>query len=178
VGLERHAVGGVPYGGDHPQPVVGADRAERDLDQLDRTITDLRSTIFHLTTPIGSASTQLQECVAEAADRLGHEPTLQVIGDLDAVAPAVLDELVPTLSEALSNVARHAQATATEVTIDIGAESVVLTVTDDGVGIDPTAPRGNGLTNVEARAELLGGVASITSSVTEGTTLTWTAPRP
>jgi signal transduction histidine kinase len=81
------------------------------------------------------------------------------------------------LNEALSNIARHAQATATDVTVNVGTESVVLTVTDNGIGIDPAAPRGDGLSNLEARAEQLGGVASIASSADQGTTVTWTAPR-
>ncbi|MDH3294954.1 MAG: histidine kinase, partial [Acidimicrobiia bacterium] len=152
------------------------DRIVETVQQLDRTITDLRSTIFRLTTSPGTVETRLQERIAGAAQSLGHDPSLDVTGDLESIGPAIVDQLLATLSEALSNVARHAQATATAVAVDVGTESVVLTVTDNGVGIDTSARRGNGLTNLESRAEQLGGVASVSSSVDQGTTLTWTAP--
>ena len=158
-------------------PVL-AERISDTVHQLDRTITDLRSAIFEMAAHGGSAAaTRVGECLNEATVGLGHQPSLDVIGDLESIAPAVLDELVPTLAETLSNIARHAEATATEVAIEVGADSVVLTVTDDGIGIDPIAPRGNGLTNLEARAQRLGGVAAVTSAAGQGTTVTWTAPR-
>ncbi|MDH3678750.1 MAG: PAS domain S-box protein [Acidimicrobiia bacterium] len=148
------------------------------IEQLDQTIDELRSAIFHLAAARNGAVTdQVKDRIDQATVALGHEPTLRIAGDLESVAPAVLDEVLPTLSEALSNIARHANATATNIGIDIGDAAVVLTITDDGIGIDPTAPRGNGLTNVETRAEQLGGIASIASNPATGTTLTWTAPR-
>lgn len=152
-------------------------RISETVHQLDETIAELRSTVFELTSRTGLVVAKLQEHVEEAAVSLGYQPTVEVDGDLESVSPEILDELFPTLSEALSNVARHAHATRTDITIEVGEESVVLTVTDDGVGIDPAAPRGNGLNNFEARAALLGGLASITSSGGEGTTITWAAPR-
>lgn len=147
------------------------------VQQLDQTITELRSAIFHLTTTPDTAATKVQDCIDQAATTLCHVPSLSITGDLESASSAVLDELLPTLGEALSNIARHAQATATNVAIEVGTEAVVLTVTDNGVGIDPNSRRGNGLDNLEARAEQLGGIASITSSAASGTTLTWTAPR-
>jgi PAS domain S-box-containing protein len=147
------------------------------VQQLDQTITELRSAIFHLTTSPSVVDAQLRERIEDAAISLGHEPSLQIVGDVESIAPDVLEHLLSTLNEALSNIARHAQATATDVAVNIGTESVVLTVTDNGIGIDPAAPRGDGLSNLEARAEQLGGVASIASSADQGTTVTWTAPR-
>jgi signal transduction histidine kinase len=48
----------------------------------------------------------------------------------------------------------------------------VLEVDDDGSGFDPaTTRRGDGLTNLEARAATLGGKTAIESSPTEGTTV-------
>jgi PAS domain S-box-containing protein len=154
---------------------VLSDRITETIDELDRTITELRSAIYDLTTNTGTAAGRLQEHIDRAATSLGHRPSVQIAGDLETIVPVVLDELFATLNEALSNVVRHARATATDIAVDIGAESVVLTVTDNGTGIDPTAPRGSGLANVQARAERLAGAASITSTTGE-TTLTWTAP--
>ncbi|MEM9608366.1 MAG: PAS domain S-box protein [Actinomycetota bacterium] len=154
-----------------------AERLAETVQQMDQTIDELRAAIFKLTTTPSAAELHVQQRIDHAAIGLGHQPLLRIGGDLDSIAQPVLEELLPTLSEALSNVARHARATETDVSIDVGTDSVVLTVTDNGIGLDPAAPRGNGLTNLEARADLLGGAASITSTADRGTTLTWTAPR-
>ncbi len=153
-----------------------ASRIAETTNQLDQTITELRSAIFNLTNPRDSVATRLQERIDDAAPSLGHQPSLHVAGDLESIAPVVLAELLPTLAEALSNISRHARATATDVTISVGEDNVALTVTDNGIGLDPSAPRGNGLTNLEARANLLGGIVSITSDAERGTALTWAAP--
>jgi ligand-binding sensor domain-containing protein len=67
--------------------------------------------------------------------------------------------------ETLHNIAKYAKAH--RVDIGITAENRVfnLTITDDGVGFDPSAPRsGNGLRNLQNRAKKLNGAISITSA--------------
>ena len=44
-------------------------------------------------------------------------------------------QLLAVLREALMNVAKHAEATRTEVSLDVAADSVTLVVIDDGVGM-------------------------------------------
>jgi signal transduction histidine kinase len=52
-----------------------------------------------------------------------------------------------------------------------------LAVTDDGTGFDAKrAPRGNGLSNMRRRAELLSATLRITSAQGEGTRLLLTTP--
>ena len=75
-----------------------------------------------------------------------------------AVEDARAAELLATLREALSNVARHAQASHVEVTVIADDGRLRLLVADDGVGPPADdAPRGNGLANMAERAERLGG---------------------
>jgi signal transduction histidine kinase len=51
-------------------------------------------------------------------------------------------------------------------------DHAILEIDDDGRGFDPeTARRGDGLMNLEKRAEALGGEASIESSLAQGTTV-------
>ncbi len=69
--------------------------------------------------------------------------------------------------ESLTNVARHADARRVEVTLQPGAESVVLRVADDGRGLSGTAasPNGhNGLRGMRERALLVGGAFAIKRS--------------
>ena len=69
--------------------------------------------------------------------------------------------------ESLTNVARHAEAQRVEVTLQPGAESVVLRVADDGRGLSGAAasPNGhNGLRGMRERALLVGGAFAIKRS--------------
>ena len=81
------------------------------------------------------------------------------------------------MTEALSNVAHHAHATSVRVTIRRSTNSVVVEVTDNGIGIDPAAnPNGHGLNNLRHRAERLGGTAQFIRNDHGGTTLIWHVP--
>jgi signal transduction histidine kinase len=81
-------------------------------------------------------------------------------------------DVVQLTREALSNVGRHADAATCRVSLVQRDGLAVLEVDDDGTGFDTaTAHRGEGLTNLQQRAESLGGTASIESVPTQGTTV-------
>jgi two-component system sensor histidine kinase UhpB len=65
--------------------------------------------------------------------------------------------------ESLTNVARHADATAVEVSLQPGVESVVLRVSDDGRGIPENADMNGhgGLRGMRERALLVGGALAV-----------------
>jgi signal transduction histidine kinase len=76
--------------------------------------------------------------------------------------------------EALTNVARHSQASAVTVTLETRADTLQLTVSDNGRGISAAtlAGRGSlGLMGMRERAQQLGGVMDIRSEPGEGTTV-------
>ncbi len=75
------------------------------------------------------------------------------------------------------NVAKHAEATRTEVSLDVAAESVILVVIDDGVGITETHSGGLGLRNVRERASKLGGNVEFSDVEPHGTQVRWVVPR-
>lgn len=85
--------------------------------------------------------------------------------------------LYRVLQEALTNVAKHAQASRIEVQLQEDAETVALSVTDDGRGFDtgdsPTQDpiEGIGLVGMKERLELLGGRLEIVSRPGQGTCL-------
>lgn len=73
--------------------------------------------------------------------------------------------------EAMSNVARHAEAQSAEIRLSWEEDSVSLTVTDDGVGFDTAKMvHGHGLAGMRARAAACGGAFEVQSS-SEGTTV-------
>ena len=60
------------------------------------------------------------------------------------------------VSEALANIAKHSSATKAEVRVLKSAQSIVVEVSDDGVGVTET-PQGSGLRGLADRVEALGG---------------------
>jgi len=75
--------------------------------------------------------------------------------------------------EALANIARHSQATQVSVSLAIAAETITLTILDNGQGFDPTrVQKGVGLDSMRERLEAVGGQLEIASQNTVGTTIT------
>ena len=79
------------------------------------------------------------------------------------------------VSEALANVAKHAHALSATVTATLDDESLVVEVTDDGIG-GACAGAGSGLRGLAERVESLGGSLSVASSPGRGTTVTAELP--
>ncbi|MFF7903136.1 MULTISPECIES: GAF domain-containing protein [unclassified Streptomyces] len=162
---------------DHP----GAkERVLRAVDDLDETIKIVRSTIFGLRAHDEEAGAGLRtravQVVGKAAPVLGFAPGVRMEGLLDThVTRETADEVVAVLSEALTNVARHAHADRAEVALETDGRSVRLTVTDNGVGI-PVGGRRSGLSNMAERARRLGGGLEWTTPEGGGTKLVWHAP--
>jgi signal transduction histidine kinase len=115
---------------------------------------------------------------AEFAKRSGLDISL----DLQAQA-LVEDDLVATalfriVQESLTNVARHAGATQVKVSLTADESNLLLTVSDNGTGIDAVAGKGNGigLVSMRERATALGGKFNIAGVPGSGTTIAVTLP--
>jgi signal transduction histidine kinase len=78
-------------------------------------------------------------------------------------------------SEALANVAKHAQASAVSITVSRGAKGALVEVADDGVGGADDAG-GSGLRGLADRVEALGGQLRIRSPLGVGTTISAVIP--
>lgn len=156
------------------------ERIHRAIDDIDDTIRDLRSTIFGLHARRAGGAGVRDDVLAiahEAARVLGFEPAVAFDGPVDSAATdSMQEQLVSTLREALSNVARHAKASRVAVDVTMKESRLVLRVSDDGTGIGSEIGRGNGLANMRARAEGLGGHFAVTSSPAGGTMLEWSVP--
>jgi signal transduction histidine kinase len=161
-------------------PDAAIARVESAVDDLDMTVKHIRSAIFGLEASRSRSDglrARVLSLTREAAGALGFEPTVLFEGPVDsAVSANVADELVATLREALSNVARHSRAGRAEVEVHV-ADEVLLRVVDDGVGPpDLDARMGNGLRNMTARAQHLGGTFELAAGETRGSLLLWRVP--
>ena len=73
-------------------------------------------------------------------------------------------------SEAITNVAKHAQASVIDMRVDDCDDTLTLSISDDGIGgADPS--RGSGIIGLKDRVEALGGTISVLSPPGQGTAL-------
>ncbi len=76
------------------------------------------------------------------------------------------------VDEALHNVQKHADATRIRVRVSVRAETLILSVDDNGRGFNPSGSfSGHGLTGMRERAALLGGRLEIRSAPGDGTSV-------
>ncbi|KJS62453.1 sensor histidine kinase [Streptomyces rubellomurinus] len=93
----------------------------------------------------------------------------------ERIAPTVEAVAYFTVSEALTNVAKHARASAVDVSARTSGGKLRLVVTDDGVG-GADATRGTGLTGLRQRAASVDGTLSVLSPLGGPTTITVELP--
>jgi signal transduction histidine kinase len=79
------------------------------------------------------------------------------------------------VAEAVTNAAKHAQASMVEVCADAQSQDLHLSIRDDGIG-GADAANGSGITGLRDRVEALGGTLSISSQPGIGTELRATIP--
>jgi two-component system, NarL family, sensor histidine kinase DevS len=159
------------------------ERVSAIVDEIDEAIREIRGVIFTLHRPAkidSGLEAALRASINDATRLLGHRPTLRLGGILASISPELGYELLAVLREALMNVAKHAGATRTEVSLDVGNEAVTLEVIDDGVGMTlakATQTGGLGLRNIRERAARLGGEVAFAEAEPTGTQVRWTVPR-
>jgi signal transduction histidine kinase len=156
------------------------DGAAEQLDQLAGAARDVygdvREAILGLrasSKPSRKLVETLRDYVENWQDRTGIRADLAVPGELE-VPPGIEVHLLRVVQEALGNVRKHAQAEHAAVRIERAGGEVVVTVSDDGVGFDPEAPRRGefprfGLTTMRERAESAGGTMRLESRPGGGT---------
>lgn len=121
-------------------------------------------------------ATLLRETAARLLRTIPHSLTVEAGTSSRKLPVDRQRDLILMFKEALHNITRHAEATAVSLKLKQTADSLVLTLQDDGKGFDPAAVTGGmGLTNLRRRAEKHQGRVDIVSTP-QGTTLTLTLP--
>ena len=168
------------------EPQEGARRVDEAIDALHAVIRDVRNFIFGLR-PVLLESGDLADGLHHLGTELRRNGGVAVSIDVDerdaqAVAGLPIEtvaELLAISREALSNVARHAGATACHVSLTTEGRTLRLEITDDGRGFDARldAERGHhGLANMRARAVALGAQYDIGSIPSGGTRMILSVP--
>lgn len=147
------------------------------VDELNTTIRDIRSTIFSLRSSGRTAlSADVRALAQEYVPVLGFTPFVRLRGPIDTVVPPhCAEQLIATLRELLSNVARHAEADACVIEVEAFPERLLMRISDNGRGI-PLEASESGLHNVRSRAFDLGGSVRIGPEEPHGTLIEWEIP--
>lgn len=157
----------------------GASTLQNVTAELDETIRELRNTIYSLNDSAGEKellSSRILQAVRSAARSLRFVPRLTLIGPIDAIRDEeTASNILAVVTEGLSNAVRHSGADAMRVAVTVDEGFVCVQVQDNGSGVSTQSP-GNGLTNLQQRAEKLGGTFELSSSPDAGTALAWRAP--
>jgi two-component system sensor histidine kinase UhpB len=146
--------------------------ARRGIEDVRRIATRLR--------PEALEDLGLQSALSALATRFGERAHLRVERRLEQI-PSLPDEeelvIYRVAQEALTNVARHADAEHVELSLERREGGVVLTVSDDGRGLSPDAlSSSHGIHGMRERAMLIGGHISIRGAPGRGTQVRLSIP--
>lgn len=117
----------------------------------------------------------------QTCDRAGVELATNVPADAAPLPPDVAIALYRIVQEALTNVLKYAQAKKVDLELVQTADTVSLTIGDDGVGMPPEAQThrlSHGISGMRQRVRALGGDFAIRSVRGRGTSIEVTVPLP
>jgi PAS domain S-box-containing protein len=164
------------------------DRVEAELesavDQIDDAIKQLRTSIFATTPSPHRAHERTSDTVRHVVAQSGRvlanpRNSPSTANSTTTAGPRQLPTLTATLRECLSNIAKHADATAVTVTIRCDSHELVLEVADNGKGPpDHQDAIGNGLANLAVRAEQHQGTFTLTRRALTGSIACWAILSP
>jgi len=149
-------------------------------DQIKVTITDIRRLVYALRPPVLD-ELGLVSAIGEHIERYNQPNGLQVsinAPDHLPVLPAAVEVAAYHIAlEALTNVARHANAQTCRIRMSLES-GLCLEITDDGDGMPMDKHAGVGLTSMRERAAELGGEFKIEPDTTRGTRVWARLPLP
>jgi signal transduction histidine kinase len=143
--------------------------------RTETAVSDVRRLVYSLRPPalddlgLGAA---LQELGAQTALPV----TVTLPNPMPPVSAAVEVAVFRIAQEALTNVARHADATTAHIELRIDPDQLAMSISDDGRGLPPETRAGVGLRSMRERVSELGGAMTIESSDGLGSTIRITIP--
>ncbi|WP_408896491.1 sensor histidine kinase [Nocardioides sp. R1-1] len=148
-------------------PVRARTQLETVSAQVQDVVADVRRLVHDLRPP-ALDDRGLVGALRQQAEHLAVP--LDVTAPDDLVLPAAVEVAAYRIAgEALTNVARHADASRVRLVVAAAGESLLLEVADDGRGIPAHREAGVGLASLRERAAELGGTTTITSHPGGGT---------
>ena len=113
----------------------------------------------------------LERSALDFGDRAGVQVEVHISDPQASIANDVAVQIYFIAQEALSNIERHADARQVDVSLARSKGQLLLTISDDGRGFDESEVDEErfGLQGMYERAEMIGAILSVTSTVGQGT---------
>lgn len=149
-------------------------RVQQSVQLLNQSVSEIRAHIGDLRPSPSSRNlaSSLQELAQDQHLRSLMEVSLALqIPDGQPLAPGQIGQLLAIANEALSNVARHAQASHVNIAAEVRDSRLRLEIQDNGRGLPADYVVGYGLRNMHDRARMLGGELNVVSQAGQGTTV-------
>jgi signal transduction histidine kinase len=149
---------------------------ERAIEQLHNVTRSIRSYIFDLRPRhfTGNLPGALQDLAREFQQNSQIATSVSIEESLPQLDSGRSVALYQIAHESLSNIQKHARASNVTLALHSSRRGIALDVTDDGVGFDTKAERGQshrGLRNMVSRTQTLGGSFKLESAPGKGASL-------
>lgn len=145
------------------------------VEQVRRISAELRPGVLDDLGLVAAVEWQAQEF----QERTGTTCVVDAAAEAGSVGRDLATVVFRTFQEALTNVARHAEARTVDVALSTEGDWLRLVVRDDGKGIDPRdamSPESLGLLGMRERARRVGGTATVAPGDAGGTVVTLHVP--
>ncbi|WGX94711.1 sensor histidine kinase [Nocardioides sp. L-11A] len=144
-------------------------------ERVSKVVAEVRQSVMNLRTSIGE-SESLGAAISNVARHLSEASGIPIRVRLDEqptrLRPEVEAELFRIAQEAMNNAVKHARATSIDVRCQVYAPEAVITVTDDGVGLQTARSDSHGLKIMRERARLIGADLLVRDNASRGLTVT------
>ena len=154
---------------------------EEELEALGRATLGLRSAIHDLRGEKERPFVPSVEALVEQHRHLASECQIGLVveeGFPNDLPGEVGVQLLRVIREALSNARRHSGATSVMVTLNIEGGALDIEILDDGHGFDTETAPGVGLSSMQERAAIVGGILEVESEMGQGTSVRLRVPAP
>lgn len=168
-------------------PESGTEAARQKLDSMSEFIDETMQKVRNISTELRPSvlddlglSAAIVWQAREFQQRTEIECKITSLQEEIALRPETATAVFRILQEILTNVARHANASLIEISLEEHGSSLVLKVSDNGVGISDSNvsdTKSLGLIGMRERAVVFGGRVDITGAEGNGTTVTVSIPR-
>ncbi|MBS4752326.1 sensor histidine kinase [Nocardioides sp. zg-ZUI104] len=150
-------------------------------ERVSKVVAEVRQSVMNLRTSIGE-NESLGAAISGVARHLSESSGIPIRVRLDEqparLRPEVEAELFRITQEAINNAVKHARATAIDVRCQVYPPEAVITVTDDGVGLQTARSDSHGLKIMRERARLIGAELVVRDNASRGLTVAVSVKTP
>lgn len=164
------------------QPEKAKELLEQIAENTQQAMEDMGDIVWAMK-PAASSSKSLEAKIKDFGSDLLTVKDIACTYNIDPDAETALTNMAARrnilmiIKEAMNNIAKYSRATEATVTVQLTKSDLHLNITDNGAGFDMANYQpGNGLVNMNNRAQQLGGTYQLETNISKGTCITCSFP--